>query len=253
MIAPIQNAGSQAGVSDHPLRRSLRARLLISTATATVLLFAVACALIYLGVRTSLLAEFDETLLTQARALAAATEWHGKTVQMEIQAVNIPEFQNPRRGDFFEVWIPDGSVAVRSPSLAQRDLPKIDPGDDPDRPHAVTLPDGRPGRILGMTFQANREVGGNEADERPGGVVTLVLARDTRYVDRSLRHLLELLAGVCVVATLAAVVVMGVVVRRGLRPLGALASRIAAIGDEDLADRIALRETPMSCSRWSIG
>jgi len=37
---------------------------------------------------------------------------------------------------------------------------------------------------------------------------------------------------------------MSVVVHRGLRPLGALASRIAAIGDEHLDDRIALRDTP---------
>src|SRR5437773_9433107 len=148
-------AGHEADVNDQPPMRSLRGRLLVSTATATVLLFALACALIYVGVRASLLAEFDEALLTQARALAAATEWHGNTVQMEAEAVKIPEFQSPRRGDFFEVWTGDGTVAVRSPSLAQRDLPKIAAGAgdaDPPAPQPTTLPDGRPGRLIALTF-----------------------------------------------------------------------------------------------------
>src|SRR5437773_5573518 len=112
--------------------RSLRARLLLGTATATGLLLVVSGVLIYIGVRAALLSEFDNSLLTEARALAAATEWHGEHLELEQEATKMPEFQAiPRRhggAAYYQVWTPDGAVAARSASLGQRhDLPHFTP------------------------------------------------------------------------------------------------------------------------------
>ena len=229
--------------------RSLRARLLLGTATATGLLLAASGVLIYVGVRAALLAEFDSSLLTQARALAAATEWHGDRLELEQEAVKMPEFQSTVRrhggAEYYQVWTADGAVAARSSSLGQEhSLPQLSPATGRDKTQPLNLPDGRAGRAIALTFHANREAGASEADEQRGAAVTLVLARDTAEVDRALARIRNLLIGVFAGVTLLAVALMSIVVRRGLRPLGTLAARIDAFGHEHLSERIILRDTP---------
>jgi two-component system heavy metal sensor histidine kinase CusS len=238
--------------------RSLRARLLAGTAAATAALFAVSCVMIYVGVRASLLAEFDAALATQARALTALTEWHGSQLRMEADSANLPEFQPGAHAEYFELFDGQGSSRAQSPSLAgvgpgffpvSGDLP---PGAKSigDKPvvTSVTLPDGRAGRQLVLWFQP----GVDADDESPtsarakagASLARMMVARDTVKIDDSLSRLRRVLLLVGGVATVAALGLMSLVVRRGLRPLGDLASRINLIGDQDLGDRIALRDTP---------
>ena len=57
--------------------RSLRNRLIVATLIATLLILLVTASLIYGVIRRALLAEFDETLLAKAQAIASLAEQHG--------------------------------------------------------------------------------------------------------------------------------------------------------------------------------
>jgi signal transduction histidine kinase len=78
----------------------------------------------------------------------------------------------------------------------------------------------------------------------PRHLLTLAVARDTLEMDKDLAALRWLLAGSAAGSVLVMLVVAGLVVRHGLRPLGALAGRIAAIREENLSARIPTGEMP---------
>jgi signal transduction histidine kinase len=151
----------------------------------------------------------------------------------------MPEFTRKAHPDFFAAWIHGGKTPepfARSSSLGQRLLPHASPPVGGLVYETVVLPDGAPGRQATMKFVPVLEDPSGKATRGPH-VVTLTVARHTGDLRRMLARIAWLLGAVCAAATLAAAGAMLLVVGRGLRPLGALAGRISAIGRDGLGDR----------------
>jgi len=234
--------------------RSLRRRLLWGTAIGSTVVLCAAAIVLFMLVRRSLVAEFDAVLATKALALAALTEQDGNQVKFEWDNLTMPEFARANRPDYFEVWSEDGDVIARSRSLQGGDLVRFGgPMDAPDfRP--MPLPDGRPGRLAGVTFVPRREdeyegehQGGN-AEGRQGlpqaHAVTLVVGRDTAALDATLARLKLILAGVWAAAILVMLGMLALAVQRGLRPLDRLAAQISAVDAESLSTEVRVADAP---------
>ena len=78
----------------------------------------------------------------------------------------MPEFAPGKDPDYFQLWLDDGTVLARSPSLGARDLPRA--SRDPRRPAAprfadLALPDGRPGRRVEVSYRPQVEKPGGDA------------------------------------------------------------------------------------------
>ena len=225
--------------------RTLRARLLVGTAVGTGLVLSGSAAALYALISDRQWTEFDGALRSKARSLAALVEQDGDVIELELDEDSLPEFKPSDRAEYYQLWSLDGDVISRSSSLDGGDLPRL----RSDTGHLVyrttILPDGRPGRIIGLTFIPRQEEL-DDPGQRPGErrQTTLVVARDTADINSALGQLRWLLIFGCGAAILAAVGVLSCFVRRGLSPLDRIATDIAGIGPKDLSARLKPDDVP---------
>jgi len=131
---------------------SLRTRLLAGTAVATALTLLLAAGGVYAFVRASLLAEFDASLVSAARALAAWTEMEGRYIKIESHVALAPEYARSEAPEYFTLWLDDGRMLARSPAAPPGGVAAPTPPNGKPVIVAVTLPDGHPGRRIALRF-----------------------------------------------------------------------------------------------------
>jgi len=224
--------------------RSLRGRLLAGMVISAAVLLTGFGGLVYALVQRSLYAEFDAALVTTAHALAAAAEWDDEEFEIDLHAERVPEFQREDRPAYFQFWSENGKVLMRSPSLADRDLSRLDGTMANPTIADQVLPDSRPGRAVGIQLVPGEGEDGERHYRDTTRRVALVVARDTLTVRARLRQLLWTLLGAGGGVLAASLLISAVVVRRGLRPLNALAARIEAVREDDLGGRVPTERLP---------
>lgn len=221
----------------------LRRRLLVGTATATALIFALASLAIYLSVRQAILDESDKTMTAKANTLMGLTRIQGQDVQVRLDAGHMREFAAKRKTEFFEVWSETGTLVAKSPSYGDLQPSFREYWDfDDEEPYFdfVKLPTGASGREVAVVFRPKPR----DASPQEVHPLLLIYSRETAELDKELYRLAGLLTVVCGGATVAAVLVMLGVVNHGLSPVDTLASRIAAVGQTDLSERVDLQGIP---------
>jgi two-component system heavy metal sensor histidine kinase CusS len=225
---------------------SVRSRLLVGAATAITLLFAVLGGILYFCVRTWLIAEFDRGLLGLADSLRAATEYHHQQIRIDFDGEQPAEFLGGPHSTGYELW-QSQTPLTRSASLGAKDLPFVAVA--PGRPQYrfTSLPDQRPGRLIAMTFalrQSNEEGDEPSRAGSPPAELTLIVARDTSHLAAALAQLRWLLIAACGAALLIGLGLLGWIIRRGLRPVDAIAARISRVGRASLSDRLETAGVP---------
>jgi two-component system sensor histidine kinase QseC len=216
--------------------RSLRVQLLVRTALGITGVLLVSGAVLYALISRTLWAEFDESLAATARSLTALAEQEEEGLEFELTEVSLPEFEPSQHAAYYQVWLPDGTVFARSPSLLDADLELIAGTSENPAFQAVTFPDGRPGRIVGLAFVPRRESENGVANGPM--TVTLVLGRDVLGLQATLIRVRGILIGVWLVAVVLSAGVLAGVVRRSLKPINRLSRQIADVGESELSARI---------------
>jgi len=204
------------------MMRSIKGRLLGGMIGGMAVLLVVFAAVIYWALTRSLWEGFDAVLASDARTIAGSIEQGKEQITLEIDAREMPEFFRTVRPDYFQLWREDGETLSRSPSLhgVNLDLFRGERGSPLFR--SVHLPDGRPGRAIGL--QLVPKIDDEVKEFLPPQQVTLVLARETTSLKKELAFLRLLLAGTTSGVILLSLIVGAIVVRQGLRPLEDLAS-----------------------------
>jgi two-component system heavy metal sensor histidine kinase CusS len=213
---------------------TLRLRLTLSIVTVLALVLGGFSLLLYAGFARALWRGLDARLDTEARALAEMAEEKAPgSFEFELEGISaLPEFRDRQPLAYFQIWRPDGTVLVRSPSLAGRDLAGTDPG---------TLPDGRRGRLLAASLPAHWV--GRQPPVEPRSL-RVVVGRGTESEEAALarlRHLLWALGGL---ALLVAAGASAFTVWRGLRPAATLAGALDGVDAGHLGQRIAVPHLP---------
>lgn len=147
-------------------------------------------------------------------------------------------------------WEPRGrrntgrdTLVVRSTTLGEADLPRLETAPGKLSFARILLPDGTPGRAVGLRFQSPASMGPGPPRRIPAEL-TAVVAASTAAMEREL-HFLVLLLAVTAIGTMAVSAgVAWLVVTRGLNPLSTVAHRIAAMDELGLKERIAARDVP---------
>jgi signal transduction histidine kinase len=229
------------------IRRAVLVRLVLGTAALLL------CGTVgfYLGARTLLARQFDAVLRAKVAMLAVLFEQEGPRVEFNVDAARAPEFEPGEAPEYFEAWLGE-RVLVRSPSLGERDLPRrFGPGDEA-LAFDLELPDGRPGRALGVELPIRDYEPRIWSDPGPSRVI-LVVARARAELDAAL---LALLAGATAgsAALLACVLLLGArVADRGLAPVGALVRHVERIRDPADAAPYPLAGTPVELQPIAAG
>ncbi len=143
--------------------RSLRGRLTLWLLIGMGLLLAAGGLVLNRAIGSRLRREYDEGLIDKAESLKTLTEQQAGRILLESADVGMPEFEAKENPDYFQIWPSNGSAVLRSRSLGSRDLPRSE--GPPGRPRLsdLTLPDGRHGRQVAITFRPRLEV--DEAHE----------------------------------------------------------------------------------------
>lgn len=199
---------------------SIRRRLTGTLCLAAALLLPAGGLAVYFTVRQVLLAQFDATLEAKAQALITAAEVDDDEFEIDLDVQRFAGFGSSADGDFFEVRLPGGEVLARSPSLQRRrlDLPvALAPG--ASWRGAVRIADGQPGRALGQHFALSEE------NERFSDL-QLIVASDSTALEWTLRTLALVLLATGAAGLLITIFLFRLALRRGLRPLDALAAEV---------------------------
>jgi signal transduction histidine kinase len=230
--------------------RSVRGRLIAWLLAGTGLLLIIAGLFLDRAISSRLRRDFDADLIVEARSVMAVTEQQPNgEVALELSAGLMPEFETVTRPDYFQLWIDGDRVLARSRALAGHDLSRWPAPDGHFRFAALTLPDGRRGRRVEITFRPQVE----PDDELPAGAsllaasphhVTLVVAGGSEDLDAFLASLHLTLALFILGLLLGSAVLLKTVTAFALRPLDDLARRLAAIDAGSLGDKVVIDGAP---------
>jgi two-component system, OmpR family, heavy metal sensor histidine kinase CusS len=230
--------------------RSLRGRLTLWLLIGMGLLLAAGGLVLNRAISSRLRREYDEALIDKAESLETMTEQQAGRILLESADVGMPEFDAKENPDYFQIWLVDGSVAIRSQSLGSRDLPRS--GGPIDRPRLsdLTLPDGRHGRKVEVSFRPRLEQDeGQEAqnEQSPAAgdlTVTLAVAHGREDLDAFLSSVHVTLALVVISLLAGTALLVKAVVGIGLAPLDSLAHRLEGMDAESLGTELAVADAP---------
>ena len=220
--------------------RSLRARLLIGIVCGMFFLLLIFSLIVYAVIHRTLFNQYDGSLASTARILAASVELDADGIELEFDVQQMPEFVRTERPTYYEIWRCDGTVVARSPSLGANDLLRIESSLNSLVFKTTRGESGLPLRLVGLKFIPR--VSDSDEKEPPqlrkGRALTLVVARDATGLLGQLRFLRWLLLIASAAVITLSFLVATVVVSRGLRPLNLIAAEIGAITEQDLSTRI---------------
>ncbi len=242
--------------------RSLADRLTWALVVAVVALVGGAHVFVASAAHRSLAAEFDRSLLDQARNLATLVEQENGKVEFDYVARFHPEFERDAHPDYFQVSMADGLLVLRSKHLTN-DLVFDRVLGDPWFGDAV-LADGRSTRFVVYPFLA--ELGGKgkgkgkkakgtgtvaavdastpiRVPEAPHPMVLVVLRGDEPLVEAlgQLRTTTWIVVGLTLVL---GAVLFRLLVQRGLRPVRAIAEQVRTLDVDTAERRITLGNAP---------
>jgi signal transduction histidine kinase len=213
---------------------SLRARLGLPVVGVLALVLAAFSLGIHALIARALWRQFDDRLAGDAAAVAGMAEQDpGESPELEFET--LPDFDPGPSAAYYQLWLDDGRVLGRSPSLRDRDLPRAAAAADGFRD--LPLPDGRPGRAIQVRRQLRAEdttpAARTEA-AAPGRGVTVVVARATGSVAATLGALRRWLIALALATLAAGSAVILAALARGLRPVRQYAAALAALDDRSL-------------------
>lgn len=212
--------------------RSIRTYALVGTILTAWITFAVLAIVDYHTTRRLLVYHFDDELRTHAGALVSLVHRTGSSLTLEFDEAALPFYRSSPKADYFEIRDMTGTVMRRSESLGDHDL-TIGWG-TPEAPRIAdtTLPDGRPGRAIGVRY-----VHGNEE-------VRVTVAESRTPLDHALVRLVKSSLFTAAGLALALALVLYVVLRRGFRPLAELSARVERLDVATLPVSVGMGRMP---------
>jgi signal transduction histidine kinase len=217
------------------IRRQLTRRLL----RTTLALLGLGLVALLAAAGYAVVHEFDLALRTKALAVSTVTVVTPAGVQVQFTDRFLHGFDDDKPRDFFQVWQRDGTTLARSESLGKADLRQAFGKFDKPKYTLCTLPNGRPGRMIGYVFRPRVDKGETAPE------LILSVASDREDLDETLGLLLALAAGSAVLLAGATWWVVPRVLARGLAPLAELGEQAARINAGSLATRFPAAELPM--------
>jgi two-component system sensor histidine kinase QseC len=240
------------------IRRHLTSRLLIAFA----LLLSAGGAAIYFSEQLSLYRELDTQLKFKALAMAVFTKPGRNEVEVELPRRAEPLPGGAELAAHFVLYSTNREVLAASPSLQKFPFPPRFGSLDVPLCWNVTLPDGTPGRAIGLQFvakppppkpRAKTDDKAKDKDKEPKPAVSpvgvgLVMIGSRAQVDEQLERLRWILLGAGSVVLLATVLLVPRLLRQGLMPLDDLANRANRIDAANLQSRFPTQPLPEELS-----
>jgi two-component system sensor histidine kinase QseC len=188
--------------------------------------------------------EFDASLTARLYALASLVEFEEGRIEFDLAREPMPEFGLDDQFYYFELRGNDASILERSAPLQDSPLAVHTSLGAKVKTWDIRLPNGRAARAAGMKFTPMAEPQSDQDDLnlRKSTLgepfpVTLIVAVDRSSLDESFKAMLKSWAIVMSAVPVVAALMVGALIRRGLRPLSDLASRAEGMNPALLNER----------------
>mgnify|MGYP001607046113 FL=1 len=103
---------------------SIERTLLRRLSAGTLVLLLAGAGLLYAGAGWLLTQQFDTALRTKFATLCSLTEEEGYDIELGFDERTMPEFFAAEEPEYFQMWLSEGELLFRSPSLGALDLPR---------------------------------------------------------------------------------------------------------------------------------
>jgi len=230
---------------------SIRRRLLLVLASGFTLLIGGAGIYLERTLASRVTEEFDDSLVTRARALAQLTEHEAGHVEFDYVPAHMPEYERSRRPAYFEFWLEDGTPLFRSPHVPG-DL--LDGPDQSSPPRDLRLADGRKCRVVVLRFlprpsedgEGQAEASGKRTatEALPVKEVVLAVAEGRERLDALIITTRVSVFGVGGLAVLLAVLLVWRALAIGFRPIYHIADQVSRLDESQLAGRVGVAPMP---------
>ena len=199
--------------------------------------------LLYLFVYHRMVSDFDAALKAKAHAFAGMMEQEPGGISVELRKEFLPEYNRKYNAEYYEIWSENGEALERSPSLKGSDLPRRTGTLESPVFWNPVLPDGRPGRAIGISFFPSIDYEDHPLIKSRVGV-QVVLARDRIEISNMLRLLFLGMASLIIIIIIGIITMVPRVVMSGLSPLKRLADYTATIDSKSLGSRYNTAHLP---------
>lgn len=221
--------------------RSIRARLQAVLSLCALAVILAGSNFTYSLVRKHLYKEFDHFLADKLQFHQISAVQSGNRVSFRISQPVWERIHDPDDPEFFQFRFMDGRDIYRSYAIGDtgEGLPLVGNGRDALVAQDCLLPNGNPGRCMGVVFTPDQ----NDAEGEPVSI-HLVVARDREEMNLGLARLRWLLVAVGGGAWLISLGFTALIVRRALRPVGKLSKQIDAMPVAGGEQRFELSDAP---------
>ena|GEM_PF-610889 len=134
------------------LMNSIQGRLTVYIIAGTAMVLFVVGIIIDAQLSRQLEAEFNRSLLAKAMTMVTLTEQDHGVVEFDLVEDLAPEFKPGDRAEYLQLRFQDGTVLQKSSSLGNNALRHSGTELNQPRFEDLTLPDGRPGRLVVFKF-----------------------------------------------------------------------------------------------------
>ncbi len=146
------------------LMNSIQGRLTVYIVAGTAMVLFVVGIIIDAQLSRQLEAEFNRSLLAKAMTMVTLTEQDHGVVEFDLVEDLAPEFKPGDRAEYLQLQFQDGSVLQKSSSLGNNALRHSGTELNQPRFEDLTLPDGRPGRLVVFKFIPIDDSGSEDED-----------------------------------------------------------------------------------------
>ena len=210
---------------------SFRTRLLVAIFGCSATAIIAGGIFTYEMVRRHLYEEFDHFLRDKVRFHKASCVQEGEHFSFKLPENDRYPIYDPNDPEFFQFRFLDGRDIFHSKSIPEgaHGLPLLGLGGEKPEARDFVLPNGHPGRALGVTFIPTERGAGDPEVE-----LSLVVAHQRGDLVGALKRLRELIYLSGIVAALLLLGATMIIVRQLLRPLASLTQQIevAPVGEE---------------------
>ena len=194
--------------------------------------------------------EFDQNLSSKSQVLMSLVKADNSGVNFDFSNEFMPEFSSETETEYFQLWLNNTTTLEKSDSLTtisqDADLPVSDFISTRKIYKDVTLPDGRNGRMVRVSFfpKIQSEIEENESlvDRLP--VITLAIAKERESLDKTIRDFLLIFTAIVILFTFIAALTIWQMVTKGLKPLKNMQRKMSVLAVDNLSERLELPSTP---------
>ena len=194
--------------------------------------------------------EFDQNLSSKSRVLVSLVNADESGVAFDFSEEFMPEFGQGTEPEYFQLWLNNNKTLDKSESLIslteETDLPVSDFISTREKFKDITLPDGRDGRMVRVSFfpKIQDDLDNNESliDSLP--VITLAVAKERESLDKTIRDFVLIFTAIVILFTVIAALTIWQMVTKGLKPLKNLQRKMSVLAIDNLSERLDLPNPP---------